>query len=69
MSSYQKLVISAAQQLRNSDVAESSAKYLMYELLNEKNIDMYLHYDDEADPEIEKRFTEGIAHDRVVIKL
>ena len=60
MSSYQKLVISATQRLRNSDVAESSAKYLMYELLSEKNIDMYLHYDDEADPEIESRFTEGI---------
>ena len=60
MRTYHQLVTEATKRFVNTDISESVAKYYMFELLEERGIDMYLHYEEEAEKEIEEIYESGI---------
>ncbi len=57
---YRELVLETEKRLEKSDVSENTAKLFLYELLSERDINMYVVYEEEADPEILKRYEAGI---------
>jgi len=60
MSTYHELVTAANHALKDYNIGDNTAKYFMYELLNERGIDMYLHYEEEADGEVADVYEKGI---------
>lgn len=60
MSKYRDLIKEARREFQKRDIPDETVRAFMFELCNEKNIDLYLEKDREADPEVEKKFLAGI---------
>lgn len=60
MSSYNKLIHSYSKQLNDKGLSLETSKAFIFELCNEYGINLYLEMDNEALPELEKRFNDGM---------
>ena len=57
---YRQLVKEAEKRLEKTDVSENTAKLFMYELLEQRGINMYAEDEKEADPEIAEIYEQGL---------
>ncbi len=57
---YRQLVKEAEKRLEKTDVSENTAKLFMYELLEQRGINMYAEDEKEADPEIAEIYEKGL---------
>ena len=60
MPSYREVLNNTVKRIENSDLSDEAVRMLMLELCNISNADLYLHYEDEIDPQILEKFNDGV---------
>ncbi|MBQ1478275.1 MAG: peptide chain release factor N(5)-glutamine methyltransferase [Erysipelotrichaceae bacterium] len=60
MSTYNQLLHKYRKDFKEKDISLQTLKLFLFELCNEKDVDLYVKLDEEALPEIEEKFERGI---------
>ena len=60
MATYRQLINKAKKKANQKDISDQAVKLLMLELCNNNSTDLYLHYENQVDSEIEKKFEEAM---------
>ena len=60
MITYNNLLHDAYKLVKDTDISIESIKFFLFELCNEKEIDLYLELDNEVDEEIKDKFISGV---------
>ena len=60
MSTYNQLLFAYRKQAEEVDISFETLRAFLFELCNEKQVDLFLQKDEEADPQIEKKYQEGV---------
>ena len=60
MITYNNLLFKYKRKLEEADISTQTGKLFLFELCNEREIDLYLKMDEDADTEIVEKFTDGM---------
>ena len=60
MPSYREVLNKTIKNISNTDISDEAVRILMLELCNMSSADLYLHYEDEIDPEVLEKFNDGV---------